>query len=205
MQEGMLFHYLMDESADHYFIPGQLSPDGCIERTMAERSFQAIVSRYDILRTIFRYSGYDRRCSGAVAPQRLPLHMRISGRSIEIRKRGRHGEVPAGRQRAKVQIKRGGADPGERLPDGEEDYEFIWSFHHILMDGWCMGTLVNDFNAFYQGFQSGQQARLPEVRPYSNYITWRNNGIRRVFALLADYLTNYKSLATIPRICPVRQ
>ncbi len=28
-------------------------------------------------------------------------------------------------------------------------YEFIWTYHHILMDGWCLSILMNDFLKIY--------------------------------------------------------
>ena len=55
---------------------------------------------------------------------------------------------------------------------GESEYEFIWSRHHILMDGWCLSILINEFNALYQGKVSGSEVALPPVEPYGKYIDW---------------------------------
>ena len=31
------------------------------------------------------------------------------------------------------------------LRTGEKRYEIVWSHHHILMDGWCMGIVLKEF------------------------------------------------------------
>ena len=51
-------------------------------------------------------------------------------------------------------------------------YEFIWSFHHILMDGWCIGILNNEFFQIYAANLQGGAHALPPVRPYNTYIQW---------------------------------
>ncbi|WP_228451351.1 condensation domain-containing protein, partial [Chryseobacterium sp. ON_d1] len=51
-------------------------------------------------------------------------------------------------------------------------YEFIWSHHHIIMDGWCLGILINDFTTFLGGLQQGLVIPLPEAEKYSSYIQW---------------------------------
>ncbi|NOQ71838.1 MAG: amino acid adenylation domain-containing protein, partial [Crocinitomix sp.] len=56
------------------------------------------------------------------------------------------------------------------LADGS--FEFIWSFHHILMDGWCMSILTNEFYQLLNSAAQGEEANLPEVANYSNYIQW---------------------------------
>ncbi|MFX4681944.1 condensation domain-containing protein, partial [Acinetobacter baumannii] len=56
------------------------------------------------------------------------------------------------------------------LPDGY--FEFIWSHHHIIMDGWCLSILINDFTAILQSLESGESPVLPEAGKYSTYINW---------------------------------
>ena len=61
------------------------------------------------------------------------------------------------------------------VKSSETTYEFIWSFHHIIMDGWCISIVLNDFYSILQQLQEGQPVNLPTPKPYSNYIKWLDN------------------------------
>ncbi|MBV2241144.1 hypothetical protein KQR57_22325 [Bacillus inaquosorum] len=51
-------------------------------------------------------------------------------------------------------------------------YVCIWSHHHILMDGWCLGIVIKDFLYIYQELGKGGLPDLPPVQPYGTYIKW---------------------------------
>ena len=58
------------------------------------------------------------------------------------------------------------------LREGEGQFAVVWSFHHILMDGWCQHILQNELFAFYEGFLSGEAPVLAPAAQYRNYINW---------------------------------
>ena len=45
---------------------------------------------------------------------------------------------------------------------------FVWTQHHILMDGWCLPVIVTEFVALYRAYCTGTQPVLAEVRPYAD-------------------------------------
>ncbi|HKG81050.1 MAG TPA: condensation domain-containing protein, partial [Pyrinomonadaceae bacterium] len=51
-------------------------------------------------------------------------------------------------------------------------YEFIWTFHLLLMDGWSVPILFNELLALYHGFRTGEAAKLDPPIRYSTYIDW---------------------------------
>lgn len=55
---------------------------------------------------------------------------------------------------------------------GEQKYQFIWSHHHILLDGWSMQIVLKEVLAFYEANQRGENLCLQGVRPYREYIEW---------------------------------
>ncbi|WP_040497267.1 condensation domain-containing protein, partial [Fulvivirga imtechensis] len=173
MQEGMIFHTLMDETADHYF--GQMSYrlEGAVNVALLEKSFQSLVKRYDVLRTLFLLEGYDRNLQ-VVLVDRAGQFIYQDVRE-EVSAYGRKAVV----EKYRLSDKAEKFDLGEEVPmrvrvyrTGAEEYEFIWSHHHVLMDGWCMSILINEFGALYQGYLAGREVQLPAVQPYSSYISW---------------------------------
>ena len=49
-------------------------------------------------------------------------------------------------------------------------YRLIFSYHHLLMDGWSMPVLVQELLTLYA--QRGDAAALPPVTPYRDYLAW---------------------------------
>jgi amino acid adenylation domain-containing protein len=57
-----------------------------------------------------------------------------------------------------------------RLSDNT--YQFVWSYHHLLLDGWSLSTVIREVFAFYEAFGKGEDLYLPVPRPYEDYIAW---------------------------------
>ncbi|MER1157270.1 condensation domain-containing protein, partial [Pseudomonas aeruginosa] len=55
---------------------------------------------------------------------------------------------------------------------GEARYWFMMSNHHILIDAWCRGLLMNDFFEIYGALGEGRPANLPTPPRYRDYIAW---------------------------------
>jgi amino acid adenylation domain-containing protein len=51
-------------------------------------------------------------------------------------------------------------------------HKLVWSFHHLVVDGWSMGLILADVFAFYAALLKGEEPRLAPPRPYRDYITW---------------------------------
>jgi len=53
-----------------------------------------------------------------------------------------------------------------------DTYQFVWTHHHILMDGWCGALVIKEFLSFYQAFSKNRPLQLEPVCSYSKYIAW---------------------------------
>jgi len=54
----------------------------------------------------------------------------------------------------------------------EDSYYFVWSNHHILLDGWCRQLILQEVFAFYEAGSEGRELQLKQARPYRDYIAW---------------------------------
>ena len=57
-----------------------------------------------------------------------------------------------------------------RLAD--DVHYFHWSFHHGLLDGWCINLVVKEVLDFYEAYSNERQLELKRPRPYRDYIAW---------------------------------
>ncbi len=200
MQEGILLHYLLDEAPELFLV--QVSYDlhfSQLNIQAVERSLNELIKRYDVLRTLFLFKGYER-------PLQLVLRENKADFTYkDIREEGGN-EMHQVLASYITADQRRGFNVGEEVPmrlsvyrTAASTYTFVWSYHHLLMDGWCMGILINDFRKIYSALMEGIEFRLPAVKPYSNYIKWLENQKNDVGLYWKKYLAGYESLATLPK------
>jgi surfactin family lipopeptide synthetase C len=54
----------------------------------------------------------------------------------------------------------------------EEAFQFIWSLHHLLLDGWSRPILLQEVFQTYNAFCAGREPHLRVSRPYGDYVAW---------------------------------
>jgi hypothetical protein len=55
---------------------------------------------------------------------------------------------------------------------GADSCRLVWSFHHVLMEGWSASMLLDQALAAYREKVDGTASAVESVRPYGDYIAW---------------------------------
>jgi amino acid adenylation domain-containing protein/non-ribosomal peptide synthase protein (TIGR01720 family) len=172
MQAGMLFHALKNNQSTAYIEQVVFSIQGHIDRDLLKKSFNSLVERYDILRTLFIYEQLDR-------PLQIVLKHRAG--DIYFEDIGHLNKEAQNRYLKKFHLKdrKKGFDLSKEmlirvslLKTGETVYKVVWTFHHILMDGWCTGIVFKELLYIYQRLSHNRPLELEPVNKYSSYIRW---------------------------------
>ena len=166
MQEGMLFHTLLEPGSPVYF--QQMS---CILNRVDvdrfEKAWQRAVARHPALRTSFWWQGLPRplQCVHAAVDMACERHD-WSALSSDEQETRREAWLVADRARG-FTLDRA---PLMRLTTcalGGERTLLVWNFHHLLLDGWSASLVIRDVFAAYQG-----AANLPPTGAHEAYIRW---------------------------------
>ncbi|QHM08465.1 plipastatin non-ribosomal peptide synthetase PpsC [Bacillus subtilis] len=172
MQEGMLFHSLYDEQSRAYFEQASFTINGQLDLERFQKSMDAVFDRYDIFRTAFIYKNVAK-------PRQVVLKQRHCHVHVEDISHLNEKDKEHCTEAFKEQDKSKGFDLQTDvlmrisiLKWAPDHYVCIWSHHHILMDGWCLGIVIKDFLHIYQALGKGQFPDLPPVQPYGTYIKW---------------------------------
>ncbi|QOQ53345.1 non-ribosomal peptide synthetase [Bacillus amyloliquefaciens] len=172
MQEGMLFHSLLDHDSRAYFEQAVFTISGQLDRERFQKSIDAVFERYDIFRTTFIHKNVakPRQVVLKNRPSRVQFHD-ISHLDEKAQ------DIYAARFRKEDKDKGFDlqSDPLMRvsiLKKAPERYVCIWSHHHIVMDGWCFGIVMKEFLMIYQSLGDGHLPSLEPVQPYGKYIKW---------------------------------
>ncbi|MEO0378575.1 MAG: condensation domain-containing protein, partial [Cyanobacteria bacterium P01_A01_bin.17] len=54
----------------------------------------------------------------------------------------------------------------------EDTHELIWSFHHLILDGWSLPLVLQTVFHHYGALENSQSFVAPTPRPYREYIHW---------------------------------
>jgi amino acid adenylation domain-containing protein/non-ribosomal peptide synthase protein (TIGR01720 family) len=180
LQEGMLFHTLMEEAGGLFVAQFGFDLLGELDVDAFERAWRAAVERHPVLRTDFVWQGVDRPLQVVRRRVALPV-AREDWRGLPA------AEREARRAEYLRQDRERGFDAG-RAPllrlalfrTGEAEHHLVWTQHHLTLDGWSIPILFRDVASFYVAFAQGRAAQLPPVRPYRDYMAWlaRQDGAR---------------------------
>jgi surfactin family lipopeptide synthetase C len=172
MQEGMFFHSLYQSESGSYFRQPNCTVYGPIDIAQFERAWQHVVARHAILRTSFVWGELQKPVQVVQRRTELPLEQ-LDWREFTATEQEQRLRVYL-----QADIERGfdlSQAPLMRLAIirlAEEQHHFIWSFHHLLLDGWSVSLVLKEVFAFYHAFSQGQTLRLGRSRPYRDYIVW---------------------------------
>ncbi|HSR69915.1 MAG TPA: amino acid adenylation domain-containing protein [Acidobacteriota bacterium] len=51
-------------------------------------------------------------------------------------------------------------------------HALVWSFHHIILDGWCQSLILDEVSSHYEASRQGRETRSQPARPFAEYIAW---------------------------------
>jgi amino acid adenylation domain-containing protein len=186
MQAGMLFHSLMAPGSGMYIQQMGCTIDGDLDANAFEASWRLAMSRHAILRTSFRLEDGD---------EPVQLVHAASGLSVPIQWLDWQQFEPTARQMrlsALLSGQRRIGFPPEQPPlfsvtvirTAAACHELVVAFHHALLDGWSMSTLLDDFFAGYAAYRAGTEpvlAPAADLRPYFEWVATRDRGEAETF------------------------
>jgi len=200
MQEGVLFHALKEPGSAAYFEQTVLSVEGSLDIKSVQKSFSKLIEKHDVFRTVFIYEKVAR-----------PLQIVLKERTAHIFVKNidylTEAEQETCIEEFKTKDRVQGFDLRVDLPirlsiirTGAGAYKLIWSFHHIIMDGWCLGIILGDFLAEYAALLENRRPELNNTRPYSDYMKWLSaQNSAEAAAYWTEYLSNYDAQASLPK------
>ncbi len=172
MQQGMLFQYQLAPDAGYYVqqLVGSFHED--IDVDAFRKAWERIILRYSILRTAFRWEDLEEPLQEVYEKVGLPFEMHDWRGLSAARQQERFEEF------LKADRKKGfnlAEAPVLRLTFfrlAEEDYRFVWSYHHIIIDGMSRRVMMGELTETYDAIRQGTEPVLPPAVPYRKYIEW---------------------------------
>ncbi|QMS92207.1 amino acid adenylation domain-containing protein [Nostoc edaphicum CCNP1411] len=172
MQQGMLFHSLYAPNSGAYVIQVSYELHGSLNIPAFEEAWQYLVNRHTVLRTAFVWNKLEKPLQVVGKQLKCPITY-LDWRNYST----------TAQQQELAKILQKEREQGFSLSQAPlmhitliqlapAVYQFVWSYHHLLLDGWSMPILLQEFLMIYGAYIQGQTPRLSNPRPYRDYIAW---------------------------------
>ena len=172
VQQGILFHALSAPDSGVYVQQYCCQIRGNLQVSEFKKAWQQVFERQPTLRTVFLWEGLDE-----------PLQIVREQVTINWETEDWRGQTST-QQESQLEtflqcdrllgfnLAQAPISRFQLIHFEKETYQFIWSFHHLLADGWSIPILWQEVLSCYQANCRGESLQLNPLRPYRDYIAW---------------------------------
>jgi hypothetical protein len=172
VQQGMLFHSLYAPRSGVYVVQLSCVLHGDLNISAFERAWQRVVDRHPILRTAFHWEELEKPLQVVHRRVSLPLEQQDWRGLSAVEQQQRLAEYQKADRTRGFDLTQAPLLRLALFQVAEDSYHFVWSYHHLLLDGWSLPLILKEVLAFYEAFSRGRDLRLERSRPYRDYIAW---------------------------------
>jgi amino acid adenylation domain-containing protein len=172
VQQGMLFHTLVDPEAGHYVEQFVCGLRGALDLPALGEAWHRLIARHPALRSTIHwgdggqpYQVVHRRAAPAIDHhdwRELPApeqQERLAGFLAADRRAGFEPSRPPLSRVALIRI-------------DQDLHQLIWSIHHVVLDGWCLSVLLHEALDTYEALRRGAEPAAAPTRPFRDYVAW---------------------------------
>lgn len=172
MQQGMLFHSMYAPEAGMYLEQYSCVLQQSVDVPLLQQAWQQLVDTHPVLRTSIHIP------NGSQPLQVVHRQATLSWSIYDYR--GFSALEQETQMQSLLQNDRRQGFTLEQAPlmrmmlfrVAEQTYHLIWTFHHLLLDGWSTSLLLKKVFTCYEALCRGEFYQMHAGRPYRDYITW---------------------------------
>lgn len=166
-QKGILFHYLKDKEQKSYIEQLMFQAQGNISMTAFNEAWSIVLQQNAMLRTVFRWKMMSN-----------PVQIVLKHKSFEACVRDIREQSNKEQSLSDIinEIRKTGFDLEnetlrcEVVLTEENSFTIILSYHHIIMDGWSLGILLNELFTAYDRICDGEAGRITVKTEYKEFL-----------------------------------
>ncbi|MFC5286680.1 amino acid adenylation domain-containing protein [Actinokineospora guangxiensis] len=164
LQEGLLFQAATADrdAADPYTVQLALDIEGDLDTARLRAAAAALLVRYPNLRACFRYD------STGAAVQLVPRSAEPPWSEVEILDPVALADFMAADAATRFDMATAPLIRFTVIRTGERTHRFVFTHHHILLDGWSIPLVVADL---FRGYRAGTPGP-GRATPYREYLVW---------------------------------
>ena len=161
-QQRLWFIDELEQGSSEYNLPLQFVLSGQMDVSALQRALQSIVDRHEVLRSVIIVEDGQ-------AYQQIRDNVTLSFKEHDLRALS----LDQAQQQLKTSVTEDALRPFDLRSDvlmraqlfrlAGQSYHLFLNLHHIAADGWSIGILLRELNAFYNAYSQGQAVELPPL------------------------------------------
>jgi surfactin family lipopeptide synthetase C len=166
MQEGILFHTLNAPQTGIYVVQSGYQFNHQINLSAFKQAWQQVINQHSVLRTSFHWQQHKEPFQVVYKQVELPWSECRLADEEELatwlekdRQAGFNLNQPPLMRLSLIHL------------DNNTD-QFIWSCHHLILDGWSTALVLKQVLDSYQAIVRNEICSLKSSRPYGDYVAW---------------------------------
>jgi non-ribosomal peptide synthetase component F len=172
LQQGLLFHSLYEPGSGECFVQSCWALQGDLNVSALEQACRMLVKRHTSLRTSFLTSANREPLQIVWQNVNLPWEQQDWRTLSQESQAARLGAYLRDDRRRGFDLSKAPLMRCLLIRVSESCYWLVWSFHHLLLDGWSVALLRREVFDLYKPICRGVTPGLEPARPYRAYIEW---------------------------------
>ena len=170
IQSGLLFHTLSDSGKGEYHIQVRFAAHGALRVDALRAAWSELIRRHPILRTAFVWESVPAPLQFVLKDAALPFFEEDWRDQSDPASAAQLNAWLAADEQAGFELARAPLTRVRVIRTAEDRYEIVWSFHHLLLDGWSAHAVLRELGTLYDARVAETPVRLETLRPYRDYI-----------------------------------
>ena len=171
MQEGMLFHYIMEADSLEYHEQISLGFTGDLDVDLMQKAWDFVICNNEMLRTVYRWKNINNPVQVILKNHQVVVHYHDLSEGLDSLKESMLEKIKQADLQNRINIE----EETLRITlckCGENDFVMIISNHHILFDGWSSGIIIKELIGAYHALYEGLEPSVPFKNKFSEYVKW---------------------------------
>ena len=170
LQQGLLFHYLQEDSNEQYHEQLSLNIGGELDINLLQRALDKVINDNEMLRTVYRWKGIDKPVQVTLKKTEVCIKYKELlndnwAEELEIlKKEDMRCRLDLENETIRVYL----------CKLQENSFQLIISNHHILYDGWSNAIIIKELMENYNCLYFGHTCANRKKTKYSEFIKYLN-------------------------------
>ena len=172
LQQGLIFQSLYAPESGEYLVQVVCAMRGSLDPVAFQRAWEQVIERHTILRTSFIWEDLDEALQVVRSEVHLPWQKLDWSDYTSDEQQELLDALLASDRARPFDLQRAPLMRVTLIKLSEDEFKFLWSHHHLLLDGWSGFVIIKEVFDLYGAIVERRQPALPAAPPFREYISW---------------------------------
>ena len=172
LQQGLLFHTLHEPKSSVYFEQVNCALRGVLDVPKFQCAWGEVLSRHDALRMAVQWEDLEKPYQIVYRSVSLPFQFHDWTPFPNAEGQNRLARFLEEDRNKGFELTRAPLMRISVIKMADDRHQFVFSFHHLLLDGWSLMIVLNEIFRAYEAYVNGTNPNLSRPCSFRGYVSW---------------------------------